>query len=72
MLTVAFVLVSLVAAAVRAEPILIKEKKRVSIDTDTGQTKAAKGMIINRETGNREISTKNFKKDYCEEKSRGK
>lgn len=52
MLVVAFVLVSLAAAAVSAEPVLVKEKKIVAIDTDSGQIKAAKGMGINRETGN--------------------
>ena len=52
MLVVAFVLVSLAAAAVSAEPVLVKEKKIVAIDTDSGQIKAAKGMVINRETGN--------------------
>ena len=52
MLVVAFVLVSLTAAAVSSEPVLVKEKKIVAIDTDSGQIKAAKGMGINRETGN--------------------
>ena len=51
-LLAALFVVSLTAVAVSAEPVLVKEKKIVAIDTDSGQIKAAKGMGINRETGN--------------------
>jgi len=39
------------AIAVSSEPVVIKEKKIVTIDTDNGQIKGAKGVAINKETG---------------------
>ena len=50
LLVILFV-ISVTAAAVSAEPVVVKEKKIMAIDSETGQVKAAKGMVINRETG---------------------
>ena len=44
-------LISVTAAAVSAEPVVVKEKKRVAMDSETGQVKAAKGMAIGNENG---------------------
>jgi hypothetical protein len=50
LLVILFV-ISVTAAAVSAEPVVVKEKKIMAMDSETGKIKAAKGIVINRETG---------------------
>jgi len=51
-------LMSVIAAAVSAEPIVAKEKKVVAIDKETGQKIAAKGVAVKSETGQKMIAGK--------------
>ena len=48
---VVFFVVSVTAAVVSAEPVVVKEKKIVAMANETGQVKAVKGVAINKETG---------------------
>ena len=57
MLAVCF-LMSVIAVAVSAEPIVAKEKKVVAIDKETGQTIAAKGVAAKSETGQKMVAGK--------------
>jgi uncharacterized protein YpmB len=50
LLAVLFV-VSVTAAAVSAEPVVVKETKKAAIGNETGQVKAAEGMDIGNANG---------------------
>ena len=57
LLVVSF-LVSVTAAAVSAEPVVVKEKKVVAIDKETGQKISAKGVTAKSETGQKMVAMK--------------
>jgi hypothetical protein len=51
-------LMSVTAAAVIAEPIVVKEKKVVTVNSETGQKIAAKGVAVKGENGQKMVGAK--------------